>query len=136
MFDFTFPWYALVSIWIAVWHPVLLRLWLGNELGATVAPILVPIIVACCLTAIANVSTAQLGSLNRVGTGLVFNILTCILLVAGVFYGWRWYGVVGVAWAFLFSRIVPFAQDLFVIRLVGEADGWPVEPGNTLPSNS
>jgi O-antigen/teichoic acid export membrane protein len=123
MFDFTFPWYALVSIWIAVWHPVLLRLWLGKELGAATAPILVPIIIACCLTAISNVSTAQLGSLNRIGTGLVFNILTCILLVVGVYYGWRWYGVIGVAWAFLISRAVPFAQDLFVIRLVG-AGGW------------
>jgi O-antigen/teichoic acid export membrane protein len=123
MFDFTFPWYSLLSVWVWLWHPVLLRLWLGNELGSTVAPLFVPIIVGSCLTAIANVSTAQLGSLNRVGTGLVFNILTGFLLVAGIYWGWHWNGVVGVAWAFLFIRVVPVAQDLFVIRLV-KAGGW------------
>jgi O-antigen/teichoic acid export membrane protein len=123
MFDFIFPWYSLVSVWIWIWHPVLLRCWLGDQLGATVSPIFVPIIAGCCLTAIANVSSAQLGSLNRVGTGLIFNILTGVLLVFGVFLGWHWNGVVGVAWAFLFSRVVVIAQDLFVIRLV-KAGGW------------
>ena len=33
IFDFTFPWYTLVSVWICLWHPVLLRLWLGSTLG-------------------------------------------------------------------------------------------------------
>jgi O-antigen/teichoic acid export membrane protein len=123
IFEFTFPWYALVSIWIAVWHPVLLRFWLGDKLGATVAPLFVPIIVGCCLTGISNISAAQLGSLNRVGTGLIFNVLTGTLLVAGVFWGWHWNGLVGVAWALLFSRISLFIQDLYVIRLV-HAGGW------------
>jgi len=123
IFDFTFPWYVLVSVWVAVWHPVLLRLWLGDKLGASVSPILMPLIIGCSLTAISNISTAQLGSLNRVGTGLIFNVLTGILLVAGVFWGWHWNGVVGVAWAFLLSRVVLIAQDLFVIRLVN-AGGW------------
>jgi O-antigen/teichoic acid export membrane protein len=123
IFDFTFPWYALISIWIWLWHPILLRLWLGQSLAVAVAPFVVPIIVGCCLTAISNVSTAQLGSLNRVGTSLIFNIVTGALLIAGVLAGWRWNGVVGVAWAFLFSRVVLIIQDLFVIRSVG-AGGW------------
>jgi O-antigen/teichoic acid export membrane protein len=123
IFNFTFPWYALLSIWIWLWHPVLLRLWLGENLGVDVAPILVPIIIGCCLTGVSNISAAQLGSLNRVGTGLIFNALTGTLLIVGVYLGWYWSGVVGVAWAFLFSRVVLIVQDLFVIRLV-RAGGW------------
>ena len=123
IFDFTFPWYALISVWAWLWHPVLLRLWLGEKLGAMILPLFVPIIIGCCLTAISNISTAQLGPLNRVGTGLMFQILLCILLVGGVYWGWQWYGVIGVAWAFLFSRVILIAQDLFVIRLVN-AGGW------------
>ncbi len=123
IFDFTFPWYAFASIWIWIWHPVLLRLWLGDKLGVAVAPLFVPIIVAYCLTAIANIAGAQLGPLNRVGSGLIFTILTGIVLVFGVYWGWHWNGAVGVAWSFLSSRMVLIAQDLFVIRLV-KAGGW------------
>jgi O-antigen/teichoic acid export membrane protein len=123
VFDFTFPWYALLSIWTWIWHPVLLRLWLGDKLGGSLAPIFAPIIIACCLTAISNISAAQLGSLNRVGTGLIFNVLSSILVIVGVYWGWQWYGVAGGAWAFLASRVVVVIQDLFVIRLIG-AGGW------------
>lgn len=123
MFDFTFPWYALASVWVSIWHPAILRLWLGEELGASVEPLLIPIIIGCCLTAIGNMSWAQLSSLNRVGVGLIFQILTCVLLVGAVSVGWRWAGVVGVAWGFLFSRVVSIVQDLFLLRLV-KAGGW------------
>ena len=123
VFDFTFPWYVLISIWTWLWHPILLKVWLGETLGSNVAPIFAPIITACCLTAISNISAAQLGSLNRVGANLMFNILMGVLLVAGVYWGWNWYGVVGVAWGFLFSRLVLIVQDLYVIRLVN-AGGW------------
>jgi O-antigen/teichoic acid export membrane protein len=127
IFNFTVPWYLLASIWAWIWHPVFLRLWLGERLGAIIGPIFVPIVLGCCLTAISNIGAAQLGPLNRVGTGLIFNILTVVLLIVGVYEGWRWNGVVGVAWAFLFSRVVLIIQDLFVIRLVG-AGGW-LAPG-------
>ena len=123
IFDFTFPWYALISVWTLLWHPVLLRLWLGQHLGASIAPIFAPIIVGCCLTAVGNISTAQLGSLNRVGIGLIFNMLTGVLLVTGVLAGWHWYGIVGVAWGFLLSRVIGVIQDLYLIRLVN-AGGW------------
>jgi len=123
IFSFTFPWYALIAFWTWLWHPVLLRLWLGQHVGDSISPIFVPIIVGCCLTAISNISTAQLGSLNRVGVGLIFNILTGVLLVTGVLVGWHWSGIAGVAWGFLFSRVVGIIQDLYLIRLVN-AGGW------------
>jgi O-antigen/teichoic acid export membrane protein len=123
VFNFIFPWCALISIWAFLWHPVLLRVWLGEQLGERVAPLFSPIVIGCCLTAISNISTAQLGSLNRVGTGLFFNTAAGIALIIGVFVGWRWNGVAGVAWAFLASRAVLVAQDLFVIRLTN-AGGW------------
>ena len=122
-FDFTFPWYLLVSVWVAIWHPVLLRLWLGPELGSAVSPLFVPVITASCLTAISSISSAQLGSLNRVGTGLIFNLATACLLMLGAYFGWHWGGVVGVAWAYLVSRTAVVAQDFFVIAHV-KAGGW------------
>jgi len=122
-FEFVFPWYVLVSIWVAVWHPILLRLWLGAELGVSVEPLFTPIIVACCLTAIANISGAQLGSLNRVGGILFFAVLGAVLLISGVYVGWKWSGIYGVAMGFLFSRVAFIAQDLFTIRLI-KAGGW------------
>ncbi len=123
IFSFTFSWYALIAVWTCLWHPVVLRLWLGQHVGASISPIFVPIIVGCCLTSISNISGAQLGPLNRVGIGLIFSILTGALLVTGVFVGWHLSGITGVAWGFLFSRIIGVIQDLYLIRLVS-AGGW------------
>jgi O-antigen/teichoic acid export membrane protein len=123
MFDFTFGWYALASIWTAVWHPVLMRLWLGQEFGAEAAPLITPLVIAFCLTAIANISGSQLGALNRLGTTLTFIITTSFLTAAGVYMGWLLGGVVGVAYGFLGSRVAYLAQDLYTIRLV-KAGGW------------
>jgi len=122
-FGFTFPWYLLVSVWVALWHPALLRLWLGQDLGASLGPIFVPVVVGCCLSAISNISGAQLGPLDRVGVSLFFTILTGGLLIAAVYFGWLWYGLIGVAWGFLISRVGLVAQDIFVIHLV-QAGGW------------
>lgn len=123
IFDFTFPWYAFVSIWAFLWHPVLLRLWLGDKVGAAVSPVFPLVILACCLTAINNISGAQLSSFNRVGTNLVFIGLAGILLVCGVYRAWHSHGLVGVAWALVISRMVLVVQDLYVIRLL-RAGGW------------
>jgi O-antigen/teichoic acid export membrane protein len=123
IFSFTFPWYAFISIWTWLWHPVLLRLWLGQQVGSSISQIFTPIVIGCSLTAISNTSGAQLGPLNRVGAGLIFTIMTGAFLITGVFVGWYWNGIVGVAWGFLFSRIVGVTQDLYVIRLV-RAGGW------------
>ncbi len=130
-FAFVFDWYLLAAIWIGVWHPVLLRLWLthtmGRELGlataAKVGPLLVPLVVACCLVAISNISSAQLMSLNRLGAGVIFSIIAGLLAVAGVCRGWTSAGVVGAAYGYLFSRLALVGQDLFIIRLL-KAGGW------------
>jgi O-antigen/teichoic acid export membrane protein len=130
-FAFVFEWYLLAAIWVGLWHPVLLRIWLthtmGLELGlataAQVGPLLTPVLIACCLNAMANISTAQLASLNRQGVTIISNTAAGLLAIAGVWVGWNAAGVVGVAYGFLFSRIALVAQDLYVIRLL-QAGGW------------
>jgi len=123
MFHFTFGWYLLASIWTAAWHPVFLRLWLGQELAAQVAPVFTPLVIAFCITALTSISGTQLGALNRVGTYLGFIVLAGLLAIAGVYIGWQAAGVVGVAYGFLCSRVAYLAQDLYVIRLI-KAGGW------------
>lgn len=122
-FEFTFPWYLFAALWLSLWHPVLLRAWLGPGLAQSVAPVFVPIVLGCCLTAIANISGAQLGPMNLMGTQLAFVLLTGFLLFAGVYLGWKWNGLTGAAWGFTASRAGLFAQDLFVLSRTG-AGGW------------
>ena len=122
-FDFMFDWCLLAAVWTGVWHSVLLQVWLGQELGMKVAPLLTPLIVGSCITALANISAAQLGGINRIGTLVCFTIAAGLLAAAGAYIGWRLAGVMGVAYGFLFSRIVYLAQDIFTIRLV-KAAGW------------
>lgn len=130
-FAFVFDWYLLAALWIGLWHPVLLRVWLVHTMGrelwhataVQVAPLLVPLIAAACLMAMANISSAQLASLNRMGTAVGFNVAAGLLAVAGVWVGWNIAGVVGAAYGFLFSRLAYLAQDLFTIHLL-KAGGW------------
>ena len=130
-FAFVFDWYLLAAIGIGLWHPVLLRVWLthtmGTELGlataAQVGPLLTPLVVACCFSAVASISTAQLASLNRLGATVCFSTAAGLLAVAGVWIGWNIAGVIGVAYGYLFSRLALFAQDLFTIHLL-KAGGW------------
>jgi O-antigen/teichoic acid export membrane protein len=122
-FDFTFGWYALAAIWTVFWHPIFLRLVLGQELALQVTPAFTPLVIAFCLSGVAAISTAQLVPLNRAGVGLGFGILNAIFLGLFVITGWFWDGLSGVAWGVLASRIVVVAQDLYVIRLVG-GGGW------------
>lgn len=122
-FDFTFGWYALAAIGTVFWHPIVLRLWLGQELALQVAPAFTPLVVAFCLSSVATISTAQLVPLNRAGVELGFGIINTICLGLFAIAGWFWGGLGGVAWGVLASRIVVVAQDLYVIRLVG-GGGW------------
>ncbi len=130
-FAFVFDWYLLAALWLGLWHPVLLRLWLSHTLGAElwpgmaaqVGPLLVPLVTACCINSLANISGVQLGSLNRLGSTIGFTVAGGLLAVAGVWCGWHYDGVVGAAYGFLFSRIAFIAQDLFAIRLL-HAGGW------------
>ena len=130
-FAFVFEWYLLAALWLGLWHPMLLRLWLTHTMGAAkglataglVGPLLIPAVAACCLSAMANISNSQLASLNRLGTTVWFTVGTGLLTLAGVWAGWRLGGVLGAAYGFLFSRLGCVAQDLYLIRLVG-AGGW------------
>lgn len=92
VFLFLTDWYLLAALWIGLWHPVLLRAWLAHTLGANlwqpvadqVAPLLVPLVLACCITSLANLSTAQLGSLNRMGATIGFTVAAGLLAIVGV----------------------------------------------------
>jgi O-antigen/teichoic acid export membrane protein len=122
-FNFLLPVYASICALVAVWHSVLLRLWLGPELASQISPLFTPLLVGFSLTALAGISGAQLGSLNRLGLSLIFNLAAVACLAISVFVGWQLGGIVGVAWGFLVSRAALIAQDLFVIRTTG-AGGW------------
>ena len=130
-FAFIFEWYLLAALWLGLWHPVLLRLWFAHTMGVAkglataglVSPLLIPLVVAGCLTAIANISNSQLASLNRLGTTVWFTIAAGLLTIAGVWTGWQLAGVTGAAYGFLGSRIAYVAQDLYTIRLL-RAGGW------------
>jgi O-antigen/teichoic acid export membrane protein len=122
-FDLMYPWIVLVAIWCILWRYPILTLWLGTDLARTVSPLLPPLIIAYCITSMANISGALFAPLDRVGLGLLIHILTGTFVVVCVYLGWRWAGIIGVAYGFLLSRVCLIAQDLLVIRLI-QARGW------------
>jgi O-antigen/teichoic acid export membrane protein len=122
-FAFVFDWYLLAALWLGLWHPVFLRLWLGPHHAAEFDPLIIPLVAAACINAIANISVAQLASLNRLGAIIGFSITGGVLAAAGAWLGWHLGGVAGAAYGFLCSRIAFLAQDLFAIRLL-KAGGW------------
>ena len=130
-FQFVFSWYLLAALWVTAWHPVFAHFWLVHTMGVAkgvpaaleVGPLLVPLILACCFSALANISGAQLASLNRLGANIIFNTAAGLLAIVGVWLGWHRAGVQGAAWGFLASRIPLLAQDIFTARFVG-ASGW------------
>jgi len=122
-FRFIFGWCLLASVWVIVWHPLLLRLWLGADIGLHVAPIFPPIFVAMCICAVANISGSQLAPLNRAGTSLVFTVISILASIVCVWAGWRMYGIRGAAYGVLFARVAELSRDIYFVRLV-KAGGW------------
>jgi O-antigen/teichoic acid export membrane protein len=122
-FSLVFGWYLHVALWTAVWYPLLLRVWLGSEVGAAVGTVFPILLIGFCLNAIASISASQMGPLNRMGVLTAFQIGTGLLTAAGIYVGWNMAGMVGVAWGYLFGRLGDVAQDLYVIRFIG-AGGW------------
>jgi hypothetical protein len=118
---------VLAVVWVAVWHPVVLHYWLdiltGKHIAAAVSPVFTPVIAACCLWAMASVSTSQLGALDRAGTALGFSVAGGVFAALCVYVGWHIAGLTGVAYGFLISRLVFVAQDIYTARLVGGL-GW------------
>ena len=130
-FHFVFGWYLLAAVWVATWQPVFTHFWLEHTMGAqagaaaavTVGPLLVALVIAACFGAIFNISTAQLGALNRMGANLGFSAAAGVFAIVGVYEGWHLGGVQGAAWGFALSRFPYVLQDIYTARLVG-ARGW------------
>lgn len=117
-FQLLFPWYGLVVVWVGVWHTPLIEFWLHKN--ASLVDSAFPWIVAgCCLSALSNISGAQLGPLNRLGTGLIFSLLSSGLSALLVIFGWHVAGLFGASAGFFLSRIPLVFQDAFVRNLAG-----------------
>lgn len=118
-----FPWYGLVIVWIAIWHEPLISFWLRDNAPAVIQAF--PWIVAgCCVTALANISGAQLGPMNRVGTGLVFSLISSGMSALLVVGGWYLGGLKGAAVGFTLARLPLLVQDGMVRRLAGFSYDW------------
>lgn len=118
-FKFMFPWYSLVIIGVFIWSGPVTELWLGAKYGNAVGQTFPWVVAALCLNAIANISGAQLGGLDRVGTGLIVQTLASLLSAAGVVAGWHWGGIAGAAAGFFAARLIFIFQDALVRKWVG-----------------
>lgn len=116
--NFLFPWYGLIIVWISVWHEPLVLFWL-KENALLVAQAFPWIVAGCCLSALSNISGAQLGPMNRVGIGLFFSLFSSGLSAILVIGGWFAFGVGGAAGGFCLARISLAFQDAFVRRQAG-----------------
>ena len=114
-----FPWYSLVIVWVAFWHHPLVTLWLGPENGGQVAQIFPYVVAGCCLNAMANISGAQLGALNRIGLGWILSTFTALSSASLVLLGWHISGLQGAGIGYLVGRVPLVIQDLVVRRITG-----------------
>jgi O-antigen/teichoic acid export membrane protein len=125
-----FPWYSLAIIGVFFWADPVTALWLGPKYGPSVAQAFPWVVSALCLNAIANISGAQLGGLDRVGTGLILQTISALLSAALTILGWSLGGLSGAAAGFFLARLVWCVQDGLVRRWVGVAFG---EYGRVIP---
>jgi len=118
-FDFMFPWYSLLIIGVLFWSGPITQLWLGPKYGSAVGQTFPWVVAGLCLSAIANISGAQLGGLNRVGIGLVISTISALFSGALVWIGWHLGGLVGASAGFFASKLVYGIQDAMVRHWVG-----------------
>lgn len=118
-FAFMFPWYSLLIIGVAFWSGPVTQIWLGPKYGTAVGLTFPWVVAGLSLNAIANISGAQLGGLNKVGTGLILQSLSALLSAAGVVAGWYLGGLVGASIGFLGAKLVWFVQDALVRQWIG-----------------
>lgn len=118
-FRFMFPWYSLLIIGVFFWSDSVTQLWLGSKYGTAVGVAFPWVVTGLSLNAISNISGAQLGGLNRVGTGLVLQTLAALFSAVGVIVGWQLAGLAGASIGFMASRIVWVVQDVLVRHWVG-----------------
>lgn len=118
-FRLLFPWFSLAIIGVFFWSGPVTELWLGEKYGAAVGQAFPWVVAGMCVNAIANISGAQLGGLDRVGTGLVISIVANIAAAVGVIIGWYLQGITGAAQGFFTARCLWILQDYLVRRWVG-----------------
>jgi O-antigen/teichoic acid export membrane protein len=118
-FSLIFGWCLLAIAIASLWRVPLLRLWLGEELGQLVAPLFLPIVLACSIQVMSSISAAQLSSLNRQGALVVFQLLRVLLAVVGGLVGWKLGGLAGFAWGVQLSRTADLGQDILLLTIVG-----------------
>jgi O-antigen/teichoic acid export membrane protein len=118
-FALMFPWYSLVIVCVFFWSGSITYLWLGAKYGITVAVAFPWIVAALSIAAIGNISGAQLGGLDRVGTGLILQTLSGLLAGACVWIGWKISGLAGASLGFLISKSPCLIQDVLVRKWVG-----------------
>jgi len=117
-FNLLAPIYILPSLWITFWQAPWLVLWLGPKLGVEVSFVLPFLIWAAAISAIANISGAQLGPLNLVGTGTIIQSISWACSGLLVWVGWQLHGLEGSAAGLLAGRFVLFLQDALVRRKI------------------
>jgi O-antigen/teichoic acid export membrane protein len=96
-------------------HPILV-VWLGSDLADNVNPLFLPVFLACCLNAFANLSRAILSSIDRVGFMTICTVVTGLSAAALCFTGYSLWGVKGAAYGYLASRIVVVCMDYITTR--------------------
>jgi O-antigen/teichoic acid export membrane protein len=118
-FDLMFAWYSLAIVGVFFWSSPVTEFWLGSKYGSAVGDAFPWIVSALCLNAIANISGAQMGGLDRVGTGLILQTIISIGSVVGVVAGFHFFDLRGAAIGFFLPRILWIVQDLLVRRWIG-----------------
>jgi hypothetical protein len=135
-FNLLAPIYILASIWITFWQVPWLELWLDPELGTKVSLILPFLTWAACISAIGNISSAQLGPLNLLGAGTFIQSLALAFSGVLVWIGWQLHGLEGSAAGLLAGRLVLFFQDDLVRRKIhahsSEIRLWKLAVGASL----
>ena len=135
-FNLLAPIYILASIWITVWQAPWLEVWLGPELGIKVSHILPFLAWAACISAIGNISGAQLGPIDLLGTGTFIQSLSLACSGLLVWIGWQLHGLEGSAAGLLAGRFVLFFQDALVRRKIhahsSEVSLWKMALGASL----
>jgi O-antigen/teichoic acid export membrane protein len=118
-FNFMFPWYSLAIICTFFWSGPVTGVWLGPTYGAAVGETFPWVVSALCINAIANISGAQLGGLDRVGTGVVIQTISSVLSAALTLAGWNVHGLQGAAIGYFLARLIWWIQDALVRQWVG-----------------
>ncbi len=118
-FKMLMPFYLFITLWVVAWQKPLLTAWLGDERGALVSLSFPWVVMALSISAVTNISAAQLGSLDRMGTGLAISLVQNLLAGALTYAGWHIDGLRGAAVGLLLSRVASLIQDWIVRKHIG-----------------